>query len=203
MMLSGKGLVQGASKYDGHRASDPDPSTQTMYRTEKVGGANTSRVDMVDSYFAAGITSAAVTSVDHPGLDIGARVSLSGSASRAKAKVVSVEEAESDNNDHDLDNGLLTTRSVAPPEMPGLSIITWDEFIEDPSMFYRLFSLDKNEFIHFDSSIVTNFFHDSRMDPPVLGGPSGDGMSCCLPAGHQPSRRPHSARAAPHTVPCH
>ena len=71
----------------------------------------------------------------------------------------------------------LTTRSVAPPEMPGLSIITWDEFIEDPSMFYKLFSLDKNEFIHFDSCIVTNFFHDSRMDPPVLGGPSGDGMS--------------------------
>ncbi|GFR68546.1 hypothetical protein ElyMa_002023800 [Elysia marginata] len=175
MMLSGKGLVQNSAKFEAHPEAKLNLSNSSGIRNEP--RAANRRVDMVDSYFAAGVTSAAVTSVEHPGLDIGKRATLTGSANRGKAKVVSIEEVKREGDDQELDNGMLTTRSVAPPEMPGLSIITWDEFVEDPAMFYRLFSQDKSEFIHFDPSIVTNFFHDSRMDPPVLGGPSGDGMS--------------------------
>ncbi|GFN75046.1 hypothetical protein PoB_000155200 [Plakobranchus ocellatus] len=175
-MQSGKGLVQKGSKYSSHQEAALDPISHSKGMEEQRGGAK--KVDMVDSYFAMGVTSAAVTSVEHPGLDTSRRISLAGGVNRDTARVVSVSEADSDGNDQDnFDNGLLTTRSIAPPEMPGLSLITWDEFIEQPSMFYKLFSLDKKEFIHFDSSIVANFFHDSRMDPPSLGGPSGDGMS--------------------------
>ena len=104
-MQSGKGLVQNSATFANHPEGELDPSSKPRPRGERGGGAK--RIDMVDSYFAVGVTSAAVTSVDHPGLDIGRCASLTGSANRDKARIVSVEEAGNDGNDQDLDNGLV------------------------------------------------------------------------------------------------
>nr|KAG5705425.1 hypothetical protein BaRGS_004552 [Batillaria attramentaria] len=62
-------------------------------------------------------------------------------------------------------------------ELPGLSIVTWEEFVETPSVLCGLFEVDKSEYIHYNSEQVNVFFHDARMEQPTLGAPSGDGLS--------------------------
>ena len=62
-------------------------------------------------------------------------------------------------------------------ELPGLSIVTWEEFVESPSVLCGLFETDRNDFIHYNTEQVNVFFHDSRMEQTTLGAPSGDGLS--------------------------
>ncbi|ESP00076.1 hypothetical protein LOTGIDRAFT_158308 [Lottia gigantea] len=59
----------------------------------------------------------------------------------------------------------------------GLSIITWDEFLECPKGFNDLFFLERGDLITFDPDEVNVFFHDSLMMQPMLGSPSGDGKT--------------------------
>ena len=61
--------------------------------------------------------------------------------------------------------------------LPGLSIVTWEEFLENPALLGGLFEADKADFIHFNSEQVNVFFHDSRLEQTTLGAPSGDGLS--------------------------
>ncbi|KAK6168360.1 hypothetical protein SNE40_020911 [Patella caerulea] len=59
----------------------------------------------------------------------------------------------------------------------GLSIITWEEFLECPSGFNELFYLEHGDMITFDPDEVNVFFHDSLMMQPMLGSPSENGKS--------------------------
>ncbi|KAL8598695.1 hypothetical protein ACOMHN_033259 [Nucella lapillus] len=62
-------------------------------------------------------------------------------------------------------------------DLPGISVVTWEEFLKDPSTLCGLFEVDREEFIHYNPEQVNVFFHDSRMEQPTLGAPSGDGLS--------------------------
>ncbi|KAL8605291.1 hypothetical protein ACOMHN_031230 [Nucella lapillus] len=62
-------------------------------------------------------------------------------------------------------------------DLPGLSIVTWEEFSESPLLLCGLFKVDRDDFIRYNAQHVNVFFHDSRMDQPTLGSPSGDGLS--------------------------
>ncbi|XP_076468399.1 uncharacterized protein LOC143299154 [Babylonia areolata] len=62
-------------------------------------------------------------------------------------------------------------------DLPALSIVTWEEFLENPSVLCGLFEADRQEFIHYNEEQVNVFFHDPRMEQPALGAPSGDGLS--------------------------
>jgi hypothetical protein len=61
--------------------------------------------------------------------------------------------------------------------LPGLSVMTWEEFNQNPALFHGLFSADRADFLHYNSDQVNVLFHDSRMEQPLLGSPSGDGLS--------------------------
>lgn len=62
-------------------------------------------------------------------------------------------------------------------DLPGLSIVTWEEFVESPSVLCGLFEVDRDDFIHYNAEQVNVFFHDSRMEQPTLGAASEDGLS--------------------------
>lgn len=61
--------------------------------------------------------------------------------------------------------------------LPGLSIVTWEEFMETPDILYDLFEVDHHGQIHFNGDKVSVFFCDARVDQPQFGAPSVDGLS--------------------------
>lgn len=62
-------------------------------------------------------------------------------------------------------------------DLPGLSIITWEEFQETPSLLAGLFQRRKQEVIQLNDEQVNVFIHSASMEPATLGAPSGDGFS--------------------------
>ncbi|XP_005102275.2 uncharacterized protein LOC101847436 [Aplysia californica] len=169
---SGSGLVQPEPQ----RHPEPTAGLARGHPEPKARRPNEG-VDMVDSYLTS-LTSTRVSSIHYATLDEdrNGSVGLSSfpaSDSGGPGKVTRSAK-------HQKPTDITTVASAlpeVPPELPGLSLITWEEFVDDPSLLHGLYSSDKDDFIHFDSSLVCNFFHDSRMEPPTLGGPSGDGTS--------------------------
>ena len=80
-----------------------------------------------------------------------------------------------------LHPGMIPGKNKPPlqrlEDLPGLSIVTWEEFVENPAVLCGLFETDRSDFIHYNAEQVNVFFHDSRMEQPTLGAPSGDGLS--------------------------
>ena len=129
---------------------------------------------MVDSYLTSFNSSVAINPDKAPQGN-----SNNNSIRRSKIPVINereVADGSCSNNVTDRYHKSKQSRT-ASRHSHGLSIMTWDEFVENPHLLNDMFSRDKNEFISHDPSKMNVFFQDCRMLQPTLGTLSSNGLS--------------------------